>query len=152
MKIDVKGIDGVNRRLKAVRERLLNLQPVLAIAGEELKAVALQSFDKKQDPSTGRQWAPLKPATVAKKAKAGRPFMLVWSGDMRKSISARATKNTVTIGASVPYAGAHQKGTEFMEARPFLPLGKFPSPSSDTYKAYVRIKRRIQKYVVTGQL
>lgn len=152
MKIDVKGIEGVNRRLRAVRERLSNMRPVLLLAGEDLKAVALKSFDDRADPNTGRKWAPLKPATVAKKAKAGKPFMLVWSGDMRSTIKPRVGANTVSISSGVPYAKAHQKGTEFMAARPFLPTEKYPTPGSRTAAAYRLIKKRIQRYVMTGKL
>lgn len=79
-----------------------------------------------QHDSTGTQWEPLKPFTIAKK---GHSQILFESGDLRESLIhvggpgniAEVTPKTALFGTSIAYAMFHQEGTSRMPARP--PVG-----------------------------
>lgn len=74
----------------------------------------------------GSPWKPLSEAYGRWKAlkHPGKP-LLVLSGDLKASLIGRsadsihdAQKESLTLGSSLPYATAHQRGTKRMPARP----------------------------------
>jgi hypothetical protein len=126
---------------------------LLKAVGELDAAQNAQAFKTEGDKS-GSKWAPLTPGYAEHKRNAiagrkslvrsgihklspllkGRPTtmnILVWSGDLRKSLTApsvegrkasqgivRQNGGAIEVGSRHPLAAYHQNGTRFMRARP----------------------------------
>lgn len=74
----------------------------------------------------GAPWAPNAPSTLKRKLSkgstgAGKPKVLIDTGNLRNSWTTRTTKNMVEIGTPVPYAKYHQSGTRKIPQRMLLP-------------------------------
>ena len=129
MQIDVThDIPALNEHLATLQQRLNgNLTPLMQAIGSVLEGSTRQRFADKQSPN-GVAWAVLMPATV--KAKNGRSNILVDSGDLIRSITFHATRDSVMVGTDRPYGKYHQTGTKKadgstkMVARPWLGLSQ----------------------------
>ncbi len=84
-----------------------------------------RNFDEEGGLST-RPWVPLRPSTVAEKARLGySPKMLVRTGNLRQSFQPFSDQDQAGIGArasfGVDYAQVHEEGGGNVPARPMLP-------------------------------
>lgn len=121
-------------------------QPALRAAGEVLVQMAKRSFD---EPALRvSPWAPLKPATIKAKARAGKSnAVLKSSGTLWRSLRVIGVDKTrVVVGSDRPYAGYHQLGTAHIPARPFFPVtaqGKLTPAAAKRVEAAISIKLSI---------
>lgn len=118
IRIDVVGLDRAIAAMELItsgrwRERAVYAGAIM-IQGQTQRRIAVE----KTSPSGGA-WAPLAPATVARK---GTNNILVDTGRLLGSIAAHVAGTSATIGTSVAYAGYLQGGTSRMPAREFLGL------------------------------
>ena len=129
-----------------------DLSPLMRDIGEELLNSTRERFRAEVAPD-GSPWAPLSPATRRRKRR-NADKVLTESGDLGRYITVRATRDSVEIGSTRIYAGAHQFGTRRgqygadragrpipwgdIPARPFLGL------SSDDLR---RIRERVADYI-----
>ncbi len=101
------------KRLQAMQARLDEPTPVLGALGDLMVASVDRTFEAEGRPSPWATFAPLKPATVRKKAKAGKSRMLIWSGRLAASVTSGfvIASRKVTLGSRLPYARIlHQGG------------------------------------------
>jgi phage gpG-like protein len=96
-------------QLQTWQERLADPTPVLRAIGDLMVASVDRNFEAEGRPE---KWAPLKPATVRRKAKAGKSRILLWSGKLAASIASGVdvSNGKVTLGSTLPYARIHQQG------------------------------------------
>jgi phage virion morphogenesis protein len=110
------------RRAAAVRDKW----PILHAMGAELTSITKKNFTESS--MRPAPWAPLKPATLAR--KKGRGGILRLTGAMMQSIRiTEVTSSTVTVGSDRPQAAIHQLGGRTgknhavnMPPRPFFPI------------------------------
>lgn len=141
--------------LKSKIRKLENPEEALRAAGEKVAAMAKQAFS---DPGLRPEpWAPLKPATLARKAKkkyGSEP--LVASGALARSPrvirteSAGFSDKAVIVGSdrragSHSLAGIHQLGAPKanIPARPFFP---FDASGRATPTAIARVKEILMRF------
>jgi hypothetical protein len=93
-------------------------------ASSEIQKLVEAEYDTGSD-ATGRAWAPLRPATLAK----GRtPPPLTATHAMRDGTKVAPQAGAgIQITFDTDYAVFHHTGTEHMEARPVAPTGAFPA-------------------------
>ena len=108
----------------ALQERLRKMsdtKPLLEAGGFMLKQCALSAWrDEAMRPAA---WQPLKPATVKKKAEAGKTSMLIFERHMQQSLRVGVPGwGKIEVGCDAFYAPFHQFGTSRMVARPFFPM------------------------------
>lgn len=107
-----------------------DLTPLMRAIGVVLEGSTRQRFADKKSPD-GISWANLMPETIARKknksvTKQGVTAVgtLVEHGDLFKSITSHANKDSVSVGTDRKYGIWHQIGiaseTKDMPARPFL--------------------------------
>jgi len=102
----------VQRLLNRLRARVDDMTPVMDMIGSALADNIRLTFHDGRDP-WGRPWAPLSPATLAKRRKgngSGEDRPLRDTGRLMNSIIHHATRNSVTVGTNVEYAATHQYG------------------------------------------
>lgn len=121
----------LQENLNTLKERLNgDLTPLMQAIGVVLEGSTRQRFADKKSP-TGVTWASLAPATIKRKknksvSKDGVTVIgtLVERGDLFKSITSHANKDSVSVGTDRKYGIWHQIGiaseTKDMPARPFL--------------------------------
>lgn len=114
--------DTATAALDALAARIADKPAMLRSVGEAVAQLAARSFtDASVRPAP---WAPLAPATIAAKLRAGamtqilRRSGLLWRSWRVTSVGA----DTVGVGTDRPYAAHHQFGTRRIPARPMLPL------------------------------
>lgn len=92
-------------RLELIRlaDRLTDLEPAMAGIGMALEALVRDRFDSGHGPG-GAAWQP------SRRAIATGGTTLVKSGRLRRSITSRASPDSVEIGTDVIYAVIHQEG------------------------------------------
>jgi len=137
---------GVQAALKALAQRLTNMQPVMQSIGEDIVSRTKERFNTSTGPD-GQRWAPNARATIeafvnskggyGKKGinKKGRDLaigkkpLIGETGDLRRQFHVAATSSSVTIGNSAIYAAIQQFGGQAgrgkkvtIPARPFLPV------------------------------
>jgi len=103
-------------------------RPILEAMGLQLVSITQRSFNDESQRAAA--WAPLKPATLAQKLKAGKSSAIL----KRNVVLARSwrvgavTPSTVTVGTDRPYAPYHQFGApkRGIPARPMLPFTGTP--------------------------
>ena len=99
----------VKAQLKALAERVQNMNAVLQVVGTKMVERAKRRFDTSTAPD-GAAWQPNRPAT--RKAKGGKP-PLVDHGYLRKQIRSSVAGNTLTVGTTAvtaAYAAIQQFG------------------------------------------
>lgn len=150
-------LPAVEGDLKKLAQKIKNLRPAFKSIGEHLLLSTENRFDTSTDPD-GNKWAPLKVRTYHQAYTAGndgrknkrkthtkrgkmtaafqryleRKKILIGSGQLKDSISPRATNTGLIVGTPKKYAAVHQlggsagrKGKQFeMPARPFLGISK----------------------------
>lgn len=149
--IKMFGDKQVNRRIMGVRERALNMRPVLSVILKEVYASEKALFDTEGSSGASGSWAPLKESTVRKKANRktgpGDPRILHDTLAMRMSLTAPNQKgsrwsllrNQMFIGTDFDYAQFHYDGTKWMPARP---------PVGFTEEEKIEWVRMMQEYVM----
>jgi len=118
----------VQDRLARIEAATGDLTPVYDDLGRMLRLRVQRQFELEAAPGGGK-WTPLKPRTVAQRAKAGKwpgPILRV-QGDLYRSITYKATSRDLVLGTNWPSAALHQFGgpagrgrKAFVPARPFL--------------------------------
>jgi len=120
---DLDGIKRLASEMEAIRGRVRDLEPALLPRAELLRTVIDDSFRDETGPN-GEVWDGFAESTINRRRQAS-PKLLVDTGQLRRSIEARAEKGAIVFGvagAAATYAPAHQFGTEDIPARPFLPM------------------------------
>lgn len=148
--VEVKD-QGVQAALKALSDKVGNLQPVLQTIGEGITERTKHRFDTSTAPD-GTPWKPNSAATLAmlgarlggQKSKvkkdgslnargarqlAGKKPLIGDSQDLRRQFTLAASASSVTVGNTMQYAAIHQFGGKAgrghkvtIPARPFLPV------------------------------
>lgn len=114
-------LDPVAGRLKKLSAALEgDLTEVMRAIGGVVESSTTRRIAETKTAPDGKRWADLSPVTV--KAKKGRVSILVDQGDLLKSITREAARNSVIVGSIMNYAVHLQEGTKHMPARPFLGL------------------------------
>lgn len=104
----------LSHRLRTLATRAENLEPFFEDVGEYMLRKTRKRFDDQTAPD-GTPWAELKPATIERKRKKGRPnpeLKLIDSGDLRGQINKQADRNGVTVGTPRIYGATQQFGAE----------------------------------------
>ena len=114
--IQVQGAQPVLQVLAQLRGRLENMGPAWQEVGDELTARADRRFETKTDPA-GKAWAPWKPATRRLRAKEGRGTLLEYTGLLRASLNALATRDHLVLGLGQAYGPYTETGTRKMARR-----------------------------------
>ena len=171
MTLRVDGAEAVQRlrtRIAEAKARLDNLGPALAPAAAQLNTMIVRGFNLQRGPNE-EPWPPLRPTTVARRRNKGNPKMLQDTGNLKRSISTRATDQSVLFGVSgsaATYARTHQFGNPSnrmfgkakapIPARPFLPVAKDGSPKFErgpARKWFVdKFVARITRYITEGKV
>lgn len=115
--------DTLSPGLKKAAAALADKKPVLEAVGLQLVSLTQRSFN--DSGLRAAPWAPLKPATIAAKLKAGKSSAIL----KRNVVLSRSwrvvsvTNAGVTVGTDRFYAPFHQFGTRRgLPARPMLPF------------------------------
>lgn len=144
IRIDVAGINVVNRSLLRVARNAQNPKPAFAHIADLFALSTLRTF---QTRNQGR-WAALSPRYAEWKAVhyPGRPLM-VRTGALMQDLTSQPfgidsrTSTTLTMGTDLPYAAFHMTGTRRMPARPPVVL---------TENAKKEMLRVLHDYVASG--
>lgn len=149
--IDTLGEQAVVRELIGIGDRAVDLAPAMDPVMATMRRALTRQFDSQGVHGSGG-WAPLAPATVARKRARGLdPRILHATRRLRDSLTERGHRDEVAVarhdgadfGTTVPYARHHQFGTSRMPRRRPVQL-----PEVDRRQ----IVRIIQRFVVTGEL
>lgn len=121
-------ISAVQKHLSRLAGKVGTIQPALKTIGETLVNSTRERWDQQIDPD-GKDWQPLKPATLKRKAKKKKPLKILLQDDqLRFTISPQVEENTLIIGSPQKYAATHQLGRKIgkgtIPARPFLGISK----------------------------
>lgn len=133
---EVHGDKLVSRRLLRLAGNITDFSPAFEQIADDLRESERDLFNT-EGASTGRPWAPLKKHTLdAKLARHQDPRILHREGDLERSLTGghagTAADNQVVVitpsalafGSSLPYAGAHQRGTDRLPKRRPLDLAE----------------------------
>jgi len=105
--IEIKTDDGeVIKTLARIERKGGNMAGALKIVGERMVRHTDDRFVRQRDPA-GKRWAPLRPATRARKHN---PRILEERGHLRGSIRYQVDGNTLRVGTNVVYGPIHQLG------------------------------------------
>ncbi len=96
----------LQKDLAAMQARAKDPSRILRHIANLMLASVDQNFEAEGRPA----WAPLRPATRRRKARLGKSRILMVSGNLARSITARVAGTTVVLGTVVRYARIHQKG------------------------------------------
>lgn len=132
----------LKRRIKAAREPKKHLEAMgLAVVSLTQRAFTQSRFRP-------LPWAPLKPATLRAKARAGKSNKpLIGQGLLARSPRVIQVTNTrVTVGSDRPYASYHQLGTKRIPARPFFPFTDRGRPTAEARRRILQALRRSFKF------
>ena len=152
MSLRVTGLDGVQRMLAGVRERVAEPRPALAQWAATMRDVVLSAAAAKKSPD-GAQWAPRKTVTrvgnriVARKQSRARGQLGDVSGRMLASVSTSIGARAVIVEVGAPYARFFSSGTRYQPARRLLPT----SPRGPYGEALGGFVRGLASYAVSGR-
>ena len=111
----------LNQHLTTLYERLNgNLTPLMSAIGAILESSTRERFSTKKAPN-GTTWKSLLPDTLKSK---GNNNILVFKGDLMRSITFHASSESVVVGTDRHYGKYHQLGGINLVARPFLGLSE----------------------------
>ncbi len=96
----------MRRAFRKLQGVMTNTTPVMAAIGTGMVSSTQQRFVTQTDPE-GASWTALNPAYAAGKRNSR---ILTESGRLRDSISSAPSRDEVSIGTNVIYAGVHQLG------------------------------------------
>lgn len=119
------------RILRKLNSSISDLRPFFKDMGEFLVASTHRRFDLQMDPE-GIKWPGYKsPSYARRKARLGRsPLLLIFSGDMKQSITHIETKKKLAVGTNKTapggflYPAAQQLGNRNMPGRAFIGLSR----------------------------
>jgi phage gpG-like protein len=94
------------RNIQGMQDRANNPAPVLKAIGDLMVASADRNFEAEGRPA----WKPVKPATAKRKAEAGHSKILMWSGNLARSITFKVKGQGVVMGSNLRYARIHNEG------------------------------------------
>lgn len=143
--------------LEAVAARLRDLSPVTSVVAADVMTFVDDRFASGTDPS-GAAWAPLKPATVARR-RGTVANALIDTGRLRSSIFGRGERTGLRFGTNVSYAAPHQLGAS--NGRPprraFLPVDSTGSAFSLSTAGlagafWTAARERIRRFIRTGEV
>lgn len=156
----------VQAALKALSDRIGNMRPVLHTIGEGIVERAKRRFETSTDPA-GKPWKPNSAVTLGllrgrlsgQKSKVKKDGSLnasgqrslvnkkplIDQGNLRRQITIKATKGTLTVSNTMQYAAIQQFGGKAgrgrkvtIPARPFLPVHQngtlYPAEQSEILK------------------
>jgi hypothetical protein len=139
--VAIKGDYAKLGRLQGNLSRLAKVPSQVATdASKRIAALIEEEFEQGKDPY-GRNWAPLKPATLR---KGRRPPPLTDTHTMRDSVRVAPLPGSgIAITIDDP-ANIHQTGSRDMVARPILPRAGFPASWSGAIRdaTQARIKEK----------
>jgi phage virion morphogenesis protein len=100
----------LQRDLKGVRDRLGNAQPAFEVIGEMARTSIVRNFEEEGRPE---KWAPLSPATLARRSKAGQILRVQgFAGGLMGSINAQAAPDNALIGTNKIYGAVQHFGAK----------------------------------------
>ncbi len=115
--IKQKGLENVVAYFKESKKRMINFDAPLKKGG----VMMLRSTDKNFKQGGRPSWQPLSRRRLVWKLRNGYSHLpLTMTGDLRRSITSRVTRNRLFVGTSIPYAKYHQFGTRHIPKRTFL--------------------------------
>lgn len=133
--------------------RARNLEPVLTGRAQALESmVVTELFGGSQTP-TGEPWLPLQ--TPRRRGSTSSASPLIDTGQLRGSIHATATRNSILFGSSgaaTDYAGTHLFGHGPVPQRKFLPTTTSDFERGPAKSWLDRLKSRVAEYISTGRL
>lgn len=113
-----KGMEDVKAYFAQTKRNISDITSPLKEGGRRM----LQSVDRNfKEAGRPRPWKPLSRGYLLWKLRHGySPLPLTKSGDLRRSVTFRVSRNRLFIGTSNPYASFHQFGTRSLPKRAFL--------------------------------
>lgn len=132
----------LKRRIKSARDPRKHLEAM----GLVVVSMTQRAFT--QSSLRPASWPPLRPRTIAAKAKAGKSNKpLIGEGLLARSprISA-VTNRIVTVGSDRPYASHHQLGTKHIPARPYFPFDARGRPTNLARRRILQAVRQSFKF------
>lgn len=143
------------KQLRRIRERLEGMQARSKDAAPAWEAVLQWFADRNfqqflsRGAEYGTRWAPLKPETIAEKARLGYPHdPLIRTGNLVHSITLRPlgieqiSAREMTGGTDVGYAPYQHRGTDRIPARPLF--------SATEIKASKAVTHAIANWIIDG--
>jgi phage gpG-like protein len=144
-RVEVLGEEIFNRAFNRI-DSLSDLRPIWSNVIREFYLIEAEQFESEGAAGASGRWAPLTDA-YSKSKQVSHPdkTILRADDDLFDSLTdpeaagaiLRPDEQELTLGTSVPYATAHQRGTRRMPARPPISMGE-------------QQKRRIQKSIQAG--
>ena len=121
MNITIDITDNLDAALDGIIKKI-DRSKIAEAAGYALANMAKDSFE--DESLRPKPWAPLKEATVRRKAREGKSENILKENlFLYKAIMAQNSGDgSVDVTAGVPYGVHHQFGTKNMPARPFMPF------------------------------
>lgn len=124
LELVLHGNQNIDTALQQLIDHIAHPQPALQDIGEYLDLAHRLRWDAQQTPD-GSAWAPLAPATLARKQQRNQPTdILVQSTFMRDTLRYQLTPFGLLFGTDRIYGASHQYGREEagIPARPWLGL------------------------------
>lgn len=100
----------VLKGLEELKKKAVNTQSLMLQIAEDMKTKTDMRFRHSKDPN-GVMWEPLKESTVSRRRK-GSSKPLVDTGELRGSISSKATKDAAIVGTNKEYATFQNYGAK----------------------------------------
>lgn len=155
MSVTQTGLDEASRSLEAIAARLRDLTPVTSVIAADTATLIDDSFANSREP-TGSAFAPLAPATVARR-RGGSATPLVDTSRLRASVFARGLRTGVQFGTNVGYGRPHQIGTSRIPKRAFLPVESSGSAfvlttTGPAGQHWDRARTSISRFIRTGEV
>lgn len=100
----------VLKGLEELKKKAVNTQSLMLQIAEDMKTKTDMRFRHSKDPN-GVMWEPLKESTVSRRRK-GSSKPLVDTGELRGSISSKATKDAAIVGTNKEYAAFQNFGAK----------------------------------------
>lgn len=126
LEIETLGEKAVARDLIGIGARAVDIEPAMGDVADELRRATVRQFDSQGAYGSGG-WEPLAASTVEQKRQAGLdPRILHATRRLRDSLTESGHPDAVVVpsrdglsfGTTVPYAGYHQHGRGVPRRRP----------------------------------
>jgi phage gpG-like protein len=121
--------DEIAGDLSGLVNRSKDMTPAMRAIGLYFMGTTEKTFKAEGRP---KKWTKLAPSTIQDRIRKGfRPGpILTRTGDLRRSLTQRGaqkqifrvTRNSMTLGSSVPYLSVHQRGTRNVPQRVFIQI------------------------------